>query len=94
MIYLNWPIDISLDTLKVLEEAFARTASQMEDDNARNRMQRERNAKWPNPRYSQHMITELRNLANEARAMVQKASIGAIKVQRRQPSIEEDDILA
>lgn len=42
---------------------------------------------WPPERI------ELTNVANEARAMIQKASIGAIKVERRSAPLDEDDLL-
>lgn len=69
MIYLQWPLDISLRALMRVEAAIEDYLSGKPED------------------------VELRNIANEARAMIQKASIGAIKVERRPAPIEDDELL-
>ena len=74
MIYLHWPLDISLDALKRLPEVIGRYLDDVPYNHPKERI-------------------ELENIANEARAMVQKASIGAIKVERRPAPIDDDELL-
>lgn len=64
--YLHWPLDISPAALAVVAGAVAARQSFMEDDN--HRMEHANGGRH----YPPELLVELTNIANEARAMLQK----------------------
>lgn len=92
-LYLHWPLDISVAALKEVEAAVRAHISYMQDDNARRYHAAQRDNVKPEYRWPSHRITELLNIANEARAMIQQVAAGARKVERRPAPADEDELL-
>lgn len=82
--YIHWPLDITPAALAEVEKAVRAHISYMQDDNARVYHSAQKAVKKPEYRFPVQRITELLNIANEARAMLQKLP----------PKPEEDDLLA